>query len=98
MINIYIISFLKVNGGSDISIRVRWSQKLIYKDDQFFVTIPFNFPEYVTPLAKIVTKKEKIQLNVNSGTGKEVVLQKSSRPLKVKICHMLVTCRGHENK
>ncbi|CAL9039924.1 uncharacterized protein LOC135620161 [Musa acuminata AAA Group] len=72
----------QVNGGSDISIRVRWSQKLIYKDDQFFVTIPFNFPEYVTPLAKIVTKKEKIQLNVNSGTGKEVVLQKSSRPLK----------------
>ncbi|THU44622.1 hypothetical protein C4D60_Mb02t09320 [Musa balbisiana] len=80
----FFLTIPQVNGGVDISIRVRWSQKLIYKDGQFFVTVPFNFPKYITPFAKIFLKKEKIYLNVNPGTGKEIMLHTTSHPLKEK--------------
>ncbi|CAD5193416.1 unnamed protein product [Musa acuminata subsp. malaccensis] len=80
----FFLTIPQVNGGADISIRIRWSQKLIYKDGQFFVTVPFNFPKYITPFAKIFLKKEKIYLNVNPGTGKEIMLHTTSHPLKEK--------------
>ncbi|KAJ0987493.1 hypothetical protein J5N97_005849 [Dioscorea zingiberensis] len=73
-----------VGGGSEIHLKVCWSQKLSFKDGHFFITIPFNFPEYVTPFPKNFSKQEKIQLNVNSGTGKEVLCENSSHPLKEK--------------
>ncbi|XP_042444378.1 uncharacterized protein LOC122029457 [Zingiber officinale] len=80
--HIFYLTIPQVNGGSDISINARWSQKLTYNYDQFLVSIPFNFPEYVTPFSKIVAKREKIQLNINSGFGKELLIQKTSHHLK----------------
>ncbi|PKA62159.1 hypothetical protein AXF42_Ash015043 [Apostasia shenzhenica] len=74
----------QVDGGCDIFLKITWSQKLIYTDGHFLIRIPFNFPEYVTPFTKIVAKREKIQLNVNSGTEKEVIIQKTTHPLKEK--------------
>jgi len=38
----------------------------------------------VNPLPKVFMKKEKIQLTVNSGVSKEVILQGTSHPLKEK--------------
>ncbi|THU63439.1 hypothetical protein C4D60_Mb01t15760 [Musa balbisiana] len=80
----FFLTIPQVNGGSEISIKVRWSQKLIYKDGQFFIAVPFNFPEYITPFGKNFSKREKIHLNVNIGTEKEVLLQTTSHPLKEK--------------
>ncbi|KAM3254208.1 hypothetical protein ACQJBY_047998 [Aegilops geniculata] len=74
----------QVVGGEDIFATIRWSQKLLYDNGQFSVDIPFRFPHYVNPLPKLFTKKEKIQLTVNSGVSKEVLLQGTSHPLKEK--------------
>ncbi|MBA0767384.1 hypothetical protein Gotri_016274, partial [Gossypium trilobum] len=71
-----------VEGGSYVSIKVCWSQKLPYKDGQFCLTVPFSFPTYVIPVGKKIPKREKIQLNVNSGSGTELMIQCSSHPLK----------------
>ncbi|WOL03906.1 inter-alpha-trypsin inhibitor heavy chain H3-like [Canna indica] len=80
----FFLTIPQVNGGSDISVRLRWSQKLIYSEGHFIVTIPFNFPEYITPFGKIFLKREKIHLNINTGIEKEVMVQKTSHPLKEK--------------
>ncbi|KAJ6805451.1 inter alpha-trypsin inhibitor, heavy chain 4-like [Iris pallida] len=86
--HIFFITIPQVDGGSEISVKVSWSQKLLYKDGQFAINIPFHFPDYVNPFVKISSKREKIQLNVNSGTGKEVVLQRTSHTLKEKGRHV----------
>ncbi|KAJ6844963.1 inter alpha-trypsin inhibitor, heavy chain 4-like [Iris pallida] len=86
--HLFFITIPQVDGGCEISLKVSWSQKLLYKDGQFAVNVPFNFPDYVNPFVKIFSKREKIQLNVNSCTGKEVVLQRTSHPLKEKGRHV----------
>jgi hypothetical protein len=72
-----------VDGGADILATVKWSQKLHYDNGRFSVDIPFRFPYYVNPLPKVFMKREKIQLTVDSGFSKEVLLQGTSHPLKV---------------
>ncbi|XAR67567.1 hypothetical protein NMG60_11002368 [Bertholletia excelsa] len=79
---IFSIKFPQVNGGSYIFIKVCWSQKLLYEDGQFCLSIPFCFPPYVKPVGMKITNREKIQLNVNTGIGKEVLCRTSSHPLK----------------
>ncbi|XP_050218883.1 uncharacterized protein LOC126669457 [Mercurialis annua] len=79
---IFTLTIPKVDGGSSISIKVSWIQKLSYHEGEFSLTVPFNFPEYVTPAVKKIPKKEKILLNVNSGTGTEVMCKMTSHPLK----------------
>lgn len=84
--NFFSLCFVfKVDGGCDIYLKVSWSQKLLYRDGQFTVDVPFNFPDYVSPFAKIFSKREKIQLNVNIGAKKEVIIRTTSHALKV-IC------------
>lgn len=78
-----LLPFLQVGGGSNLSIKVSWSQKLICDAGQFSISIPFDFPDYVTPAGKKIAKREKIQLNVNSGTSAEVLCKATSHPLKV---------------
>lgn len=73
----------QIDGGTNLSVKLRWSQKLLYNDGQFTLNIPFSFPEYVTPAGKKISKREKIQLNVNSGSGTEVLCKTTSHPLKV---------------
>lgn len=75
--------FLQVGGGEDIFATIRWSQKLLYHNGRFTVEVPFRFPPFVNPLPKVFMKKEKIQLTVNTGVSKEVILQGTSHPLKV---------------
>jgi len=74
----------QVGGGEDIFATIRWSQKLLYDNGQFSVEVPFRFPHFVNPLPKVFMKKEKIQLIVNSGVSKEILLQGTSHPLKEK--------------
>ncbi|KAH0728786.1 hypothetical protein KY290_003489 [Solanum tuberosum] len=79
---IYTLKVPQVAGGSILSVKVSWSQKLLYQDGQFSLNIPFSFPWYVNPIAKLLCKKERIRLNVNSGMGKEILCGSCSHPLK----------------
>lgn len=72
----------QVDGGSNLSIKVRWSQRLSYSDSQFTLNIPFSFPEFVVPAGKKMSKREKILLNVNCGPGTEILCKTTSHPLK----------------
>ncbi|GJN33066.1 hypothetical protein PR202_gb21627 [Eleusine coracana subsp. coracana] len=74
----------QVEGGADVFATFQWSQKLLYDNGNFSVEIPFRFPYFVNPLPKVFMKKEKIQLTVNSGFSKEVLLEGTSHPLKEK--------------
>ncbi|KAG8063075.1 hypothetical protein GUJ93_ZPchr0003g17268 [Zizania palustris] len=74
----------QVGGGENIFATIRWSQRLLYDNGQFSIDIPFQFPQYVNPLPKVFMKREKIELTVNTGVSKEVLLQGSSHPLKEK--------------
>ncbi|KAK1396959.1 hypothetical protein POM88_006822 [Heracleum sosnowskyi] len=71
-----------IDGGSNLSVKVRLSHKLQYQDGQLHLILPFSFPSYVTPAGKKMSKKEKIQLDINSGPGTEVVCKMISHPLK----------------
>lgn len=79
---IYTLKVPQVEGGSTLSIRISWSQKLIYNDGQFCLNVPFSFPAYVNPVGKKISKREKISLKVNSGTGREVLWTRTSHSLK----------------
>ncbi|KAK9075939.1 hypothetical protein SSX86_004269 [Deinandra increscens subsp. villosa] len=80
--HIFTLTIPQVDGGSNLSIKVRWSQKVIYKDGEFILSVPCSFPEYVTPASKKLPKKEKIHISVNCGLTNEVVCNTSSHPLK----------------
>ncbi|CAA0821529.1 inter-alpha-trypsin inhibitor heavy chain-related [Striga hermonthica] len=71
-----------IDGGTNVSVKLRWSQMLLYHDGELTLKIPFSFPEYVTPAAKKIAKREKIQLDVNAGPGTEVQFRTTSHPLK----------------
>ncbi|KAH6790062.1 inter-alpha-trypsin inhibitor heavy chain-like protein [Perilla frutescens var. frutescens] len=80
--HIYTLKVPRIDGGTVISIKFSWSQKLLYEDGRFCLNVPFTFPSYVNPMVKNITKKEKISVNVNSGTGTEVFFQSTSHHLK----------------
>ncbi|GAA0157137.1 hypothetical protein LIER_38405 [Lithospermum erythrorhizon] len=80
--HIFTVTIPRVDGGSNISIKAKWSQKLLYRDGQFTLCIPFTFPEYVVPAGLKMAKKEKIQLHVNAGNQTEVLCTITSHPLK----------------
>ncbi|CAO2823146.1 unnamed protein product [Amaranthus hypochondriacus] len=80
--DIFFLTIPQVDGGTNLSIKVSWSQKLLYHDGEFSLCIPFCFPEYVTPASKKIPKREKIQLNVHPGDGSEVLCKTISHPLK----------------
>ncbi|XP_010261798.1 PREDICTED: inter alpha-trypsin inhibitor, heavy chain 4-like [Nelumbo nucifera] len=79
---IFTMTIPEVDGGFNLSVKASWSQKLSCKNGQFSFTLPFSFPEYVTPVGKKLPKREKIHLSVNAGTGKEVLCKSSSHPLQ----------------
>nr|XP_043622621.1 uncharacterized protein LOC122594217 [Erigeron canadensis] len=80
--HIFTLTIPQVDGGSNLSIKVRWSQKIMYKDGEFILSLPYSFPEYVTPASKKLPKREKIHLNINSGLATEVVCGTTSHHLK----------------
>ncbi|XP_044497452.1 inter alpha-trypsin inhibitor, heavy chain 4-like isoform X2 [Mangifera indica] len=79
---IYTFKIPQVNGGSTLSIKVNWSQKLTYEEGQLCLSVPFTFPGYVFPVGKKISKREKIQLNVNSGLNAVIQCKCTSHPLK----------------
>ncbi|CAK7356494.1 unnamed protein product [Dovyalis caffra] len=80
--SIYTFKIPQVEGGSTFSIKVTWSQKLLYHEGQYCLNVPFSFPAFVNPLGKKVSKREKILLNVNSGVRKEILCKSASHALK----------------
>lgn len=80
--NIFTLAIPKVDGGTNISITIKWTQKLLYHDGELSLIVPFNFPEYVTPPVKKLPKKEKILLNVNTGGETEILCKTTSYPFK----------------
>lgn len=75
---------MQFEGGSVFSIKIRWTQKMLFHNGEFSLIVPFSFPSYVTPVGKKFSKKEKIILKVNSGAATEVLCKTTSHPLKVK--------------
>uniref|UniRef100_A0A2P2KSB9 Inter-alpha-trypsin inhibitor heavy chain n=4 Tax=Rhizophora mucronata TaxID=61149 RepID=A0A2P2KSB9_RHIMU len=80
--SIYTFQIPRVEGGSTISIRVTWSQKLSYNKGKFSLSVPFSFPSFVNPTGQKISKREKILLNVDSGTGREIVCKSNTHALK----------------
>lgn len=80
--HIFTLTIPQVDGGTNISVTIRWSQKLLYCNGQLTLDVPFSFPDFVTPAGKKISKKEKIQLNLNSSPGTEVLCKSTSHPLK----------------
>ncbi|XP_031399870.1 uncharacterized protein LOC116210185 isoform X1 [Punica granatum] len=72
----------QVDGGSTISVKASWSQKLSYSNSEFLLTVPFSFPGYVNPIVKNISRKQLIRLNVDTGTGMEVLCRTTSHPMK----------------
>ena len=68
-----------------MSIKVRWSQKIVYSKGQFSLNVPFTFPDFVNPAGKKISKREKIQINVDAVTGGELLCKTLSHPLKVRV-------------
>ncbi|PWA60884.1 zinc finger, CW-type, DNA-binding pseudobarrel domain protein [Artemisia annua] len=63
--HIFTLTVPQVDGGSNVSVKARWSQKIMYKDGEFILSVPYSFPEYVTLAGKKLPKKEKIELNIS---------------------------------
>ncbi|KAL8119885.1 hypothetical protein AgCh_017126 [Apium graveolens] len=80
--HIFTFTIPEIDGGSNLSVKVKWSQKLLYQDGQYTLTIPYSFPEFVTPAGKKMAKKERIKINVNAGPGTEILCKTISHPLK----------------
>ncbi|TKY54408.1 Inter alpha-trypsin inhibitor, heavy chain 4 [Spatholobus suberectus] len=80
--NIFTLTIPQIDGGSKLSIRVRWSQKIVYSNGQFSLNVPFAFPDFVNPAGKKISKREKIQINVDAVTGGELLCKTISHPLK----------------
>ncbi|RAL43657.1 hypothetical protein DM860_017513 [Cuscuta australis] len=80
--HIFTLKIPPIEGGTNMLVTFSWSQKLFCRDGQFTLKIPFTFPAYVVPAAKKVSKREKIQLNVNCGLEAEVLCGTTSHPLK----------------
>ncbi|KAL6010595.1 hypothetical protein ACLOJK_001029 [Asimina triloba] len=78
----FVLTIPEVDGGSVISIKVSWFQKLEYTDGHFSVSIPFSFPEYILPPGKRFATKERVQLTVNTSLGWEVMCKTVSHPMK----------------
>ncbi|XP_045788870.1 inter-alpha-trypsin inhibitor heavy chain H3-like [Trifolium pratense] len=80
--NMFTLTIPQIDGGSNLSIKLNWSQKIICGNDVFSLNVPFNFPDFVNPAGKRMSKKEKILINVNAATGSEVTCKTSSHPMK----------------
>ncbi|KVH92918.1 hypothetical protein Ccrd_005044 [Cynara cardunculus var. scolymus] len=80
--NTYTLKIPQVEGGSLIHVKVRWSQKLQYQNDEFCLNVPFTFPRYVLPFEKKIPVTEKVLVNVDSATGTVITCTIASHPLK----------------
>ncbi|XP_057429723.1 uncharacterized protein LOC130722881 isoform X2 [Lotus japonicus] len=80
--DVFTLTIPQIDGGSNLSVKISWSQKIQCSNDVFSLNVPFVFPDYVNPVGKRISKTEKIQINVNTVTGSEVLCNTTSHPLK----------------
>ncbi|KAL2327289.1 hypothetical protein Fmac_020716 [Flemingia macrophylla] len=80
--NLFTLSIPKIDGGSILSVKISWHQKIQFSNDMFCLNVPFNFPDFVNPVGKRMAKKEKIEINVNAVIGSELICQSMSHTLK----------------
>ncbi|XP_027329904.1 von Willebrand factor A domain-containing protein DDB_G0292028 isoform X3 [Abrus precatorius] len=80
--NIFTLTIPQIDGGSNLSIKVCWSQKIVYSNGQFSLNVPFTFPDFVNPAAKKIPKREKIKINVGAVAGSEILCKTVSHPMK----------------
>ncbi|XP_047156528.1 uncharacterized protein LOC124846810 isoform X2 [Vigna umbellata] len=80
--NIFTLTIPQIDGGSNLSIKVRWSQKIAYSNGLFSLNVPFNFPDFVNPAGKKIPKREKIRINLDAVTGGELLCKTISHPMK----------------
>ncbi|KAK1436917.1 hypothetical protein QVD17_02701 [Tagetes erecta] len=80
--NTYTFQVLQVEGGSNIHVKARWSQKMTYQGNSFGLCVPFTYPVHVFPVVNKATCIEKILLDVNSGTFGAITCNIASHPLK----------------
>ncbi|GAB2291601.1 hypothetical protein Dimus_025857 [Dionaea muscipula] len=85
---LFMITIPCVDGGTNLLIKLSWSQKVLYYNGDSIISVPFSFPEFVLPAGRKVPKKEKILLSINSGEGFEVVCKTTSHPLKERRCEV----------
>ncbi|QCE13585.1 uncharacterized protein DEO72_LG11g579 [Vigna unguiculata] len=79
--NLFTLQIPQIDGGSKLSVKFSWYQKILYSNDEFFLNVPFTFPDFVNPVGKM-SKKEKVEITVNAIAGSELLCQKSSHPMK----------------
>ncbi|MED6126298.1 hypothetical protein PIB30_077063 [Stylosanthes scabra] len=82
--HIFTFDIPQIDGGSIISVKTKWSQNIQCHNDLFSLQVPFNFPDFVNPAGKKMSKKETVQVNVNAIAGNEFQPRKMSHPLKEK--------------
>ncbi|KAK7411845.1 hypothetical protein VNO78_03288 [Psophocarpus tetragonolobus] len=80
--NLFTLQIPQIDGGSNLSVKISWYQKILYSNDEFCLNVPFTFPDYVNPVGKRMPKKEKIEINVNAISGSELLCKTMSHPLK----------------
>ena len=80
--NVFTLTIPQIDGGSNLSVKLSWSQKITCCNDVFSLNVPFSFPDFVNPVGKRMSKKEKIQIIVNAVTGSEIKCKTTSHPVK----------------
>ncbi|KAJ1439938.1 von Willebrand factor, type A [Sesbania bispinosa] len=81
--NVFTLTIPQIDGGSNLSVKISWSQKIQCCNDVLSLNVPFTFPDFVNPVGKRMSKKEKIQINLNTITDSEVLCKTIiSHPLK----------------
>lgn len=80
--NLFTLHIPQIDGGSNLSVKISWSQNILYNNDVFCLNVPFNFPDFVNPVGKKMPKKENIEINVNTVTGSELLCKTMSHPMK----------------
>ncbi|KAH1232304.1 Inter-alpha-trypsin inhibitor heavy chain H1 [Glycine max] len=81
-LNLFTLRIPQIDGGSNLSVKISWYQKILYSNDVFCLNVPFNFPDFVNPVGKKMEKKEKIEIIMNAITGSEILCKTMSHPLK----------------
>ncbi|KAK2412381.1 hypothetical protein QL285_047581 [Trifolium repens] len=80
--NIFILTIPQIDGGSNLSIKINWSQKVVCSNGEYSLNVPFTFPEFINPAGKRMAKREKIRLNVDVVAGSELLFKTTSHPLQ----------------
>ncbi|RDX77017.1 Inter alpha-trypsin inhibitor, heavy chain 4, partial [Mucuna pruriens] len=83
--NLFTLKIPQIDGGSKLSVKISWYQKILYSNDVFCLNVPFTFPDFVNPVGSKMPKKEKIEIHINAVAESELLCKTMSHTLKVHI-------------